>query len=62
MTLAVLACEPAAAAATLRKAVELRRAGTHFALAVTLEDARVGRVRDYVRALCAAYTDRKSVV
>jgi hypothetical protein len=55
MTLAVLACEPAAAAATLRKAVELRRAGTHFALAVTLEDVRVQRVRDYVRDLCATY-------
>jgi GT2 family glycosyltransferase len=55
MTLAVLACEPAAAGATLRKAVELRRAGTHFALAVTLEDARAARVRDHVRALCATY-------
>ncbi len=55
MTLAVLACAPAAAAATLRAAVELRRAGTHFALALTLEDARAARVRDYVRALCATY-------
>jgi GT2 family glycosyltransferase len=55
MTLAVLACEPAAAAATLREAVELRRAGTHFALALTLEDARAVRVRDYVRDLCATY-------
>jgi hypothetical protein len=55
MTLAVLACEPAAAAATLREAVELRRAGTHFALALTLEDVRAARVRDYVRDLCATY-------
>jgi hypothetical protein len=55
MILAVLACEPAAAAATLREAVELRRAGTHFALALTLEDVRVQRVRDYVRDLCATY-------
>ncbi len=53
--LAVLACEPAAAAATLREAVALRRAGTHFALALTLEDARAQRIRDYVRELCATY-------
>ena len=55
MTLAVLTCAPATAAASLRAAVDLRRAGTHFALALTLEDARAARVRDYVRDLCATY-------
>lgn len=54
-TLEVLACEPATAAAALRKAVELRRAGTHFALAVTLEDVRALRIRGYVRGVCATY-------
>jgi GT2 family glycosyltransferase len=33
----------------------LRRAGTHFALTVALEDVRVLRVRGYVRGLCATY-------
>lgn len=51
----VLACEPSTAAAALRRAVELRRAGTHFALAVGLEDVRVLRIRGYVRGLCATY-------
>jgi hypothetical protein len=51
----ILACEPASAAATLDKALALRRNGTHFTLAVRLEDARVQRVRDYVRDLCATY-------
>lgn len=55
MTLEVLACEPAAAAAALRRAVELRRAGTHFALAPHLEDVRLLRIRGYVRGLCATY-------
>jgi hypothetical protein len=51
----VLACEPASAAATLDKALALRRAGTHFVLAVQIEDARVRRVREYARELCATY-------
>jgi GT2 family glycosyltransferase len=51
----ILACEPALAAATLERALALRRAGTHFALAVRLEDVRVQRVRDYARELCATY-------
>jgi GT2 family glycosyltransferase len=51
----ILACEPASAAETLMKALALRRAGTHFALAVRIEDARAGRVRDYARELCATY-------
>ena len=34
----VLACEPASAAATLDKALALRRAGTHFVLAVRIEE------------------------
>jgi len=55
MTLEVLACEPATAAAALRRAVELRRAGTHFALAIALEDVRVLRIRGFVRGLCATY-------
>src|ERR1700722_16583376 len=55
-TLEVLACDPATAAAALRKAVELRRAGTHFALAIALEDVRVLRIRGYVRGLCATYS------
>jgi len=55
MTLAVLACEPASAATVLAKALALRRAGTHFALSVQMEDVRVKRVRDYVRELCATY-------
>ncbi|HEV8022781.1 MAG TPA: hypothetical protein VGP41_16015, partial [Candidatus Lustribacter sp.] len=55
MILAALACEPATAAQALHKAVELRRAGTHFALTVNLEDVRVARLRDYVRELCAKY-------
>jgi GT2 family glycosyltransferase len=55
MTLAVLACEPASAPETLAQALALRRAGTHFALSVRVEDARVRRLRDYVRELCATY-------
>jgi GT2 family glycosyltransferase len=51
----ILACEPAFAAATLDKALALRRDGTHFTLAVRLEDVRVQRVRDYVGDLCATY-------
>ena len=51
----ILACEPAFAAAALNKALALRRAGTHFALCVHVEDARVQRVRDYARELCATY-------
>lgn len=54
--LAVIACDPASAAAALAKAVELRRAGTHFALSVSVEDLRVASIRDYVRALCATYS------
>ncbi|HEV8022856.1 MAG TPA: glycosyltransferase family 2 protein [Candidatus Lustribacter sp.] len=55
MTLAALACEPATALQALNRAVELRRAGTHFALTITLEDVRVARVRDFVREQCAKY-------
>jgi hypothetical protein len=55
MTLAVVGCEPASAPEALAEALALRRAGTHFALAVRVEDIRVQRVRDYVRELCAAY-------
>jgi len=55
MTLDVLACEPAFAAATLDAALALRRAGKHYVLAVRIEDARVARVREYVRDLCATY-------
>ncbi len=55
MTPAVVACEPRGAAEALAQALALRRAGTHFALAVRVEDARVRRVRDYVRELCATY-------
>jgi len=55
MTLAVLACEAASAPETLAEALALRRAGTHFALSVNVEDARAQRVRDYVRELCATY-------
>src|ERR1019366_5072765 len=53
--LEILACDPASAEAALARAVDLRRAGRHFALAVNLEDARVRRVRDYARELCATY-------
>ena len=55
MTLAVLACTPASAPEALVQAVALRRAGTHFALAVKVEDVRMRRVRDHVRASCATY-------
>ena len=51
----ILACEPARAAATLDKALALRRAGTHFVLQIHLDDVRVWRVRDYVREQCATY-------
>ncbi len=54
--LAVIACDPGTAAAALAKAVELRRAGTHFALSVTVEDIRVACIRDHVRSLCATYS------
>jgi hypothetical protein len=55
MTFEVLTCEPAAAASALTRALALRRAGTHFALSVHVEDVRVRRIRDYVRGLCATY-------
>jgi GT2 family glycosyltransferase len=55
MTLAVLAGTPASAPETLAEALALRRAGTHFAFSVCVEDVRVRLVRDHVRTSCATY-------
>jgi GT2 family glycosyltransferase len=55
MTLAVLSGTPASAPETLAAALAFRRAGTHFALSVCVEDVRVRRVREHVRTSCATY-------
>jgi GT2 family glycosyltransferase len=51
----VLACEPAFAGEILTRALALRRAGTHFALSVHLEDAREIAARERALAFATTY-------
>ena len=55
MTLDVLACEPAFAAATLDAALALRRAGKHYVLVDRVRRQIDPGVREHVRGLCATY-------
>lgn len=52
---AVVACEPPFAVAALAHALDLRRAGVHFAFSAHLPDVRTQLIRERSRELCATY-------
>jgi GT2 family glycosyltransferase len=52
---AILACEPIRGAEALLRALQLRRAGTHFALAVYHDDVRATLLRERAAEFCATY-------
>lgn len=52
---AIIACEVAFAASALWKALELRRAGVHFALSVHVEDVRVRLIHERSLEWCSTY-------
>jgi GT2 family glycosyltransferase len=53
--IAVIACEPAFAAAALSAALTLRRAGTHFHATIVWEDERTRLIREGSRRFCNGY-------